>query len=45
MARRRSIWIAPHLDAKGVIFVGRTNLDHVTANAKSAAAEILATSY
>ena len=35
--------IAPHLDAKGVIFVGRTNLDHVTANTKSAAAEILAT--
>src|SRR2546427_1473551 len=32
--------IAPHLDAKGVIFVGRMNFDHVPADAKRAPAQV-----
>src|SRR4029077_7528318 len=33
--------LAPHFDAVAVVLVGGINLDHVAANAKSAAAQVL----
>src|SRR5580704_6900382 len=34
--------LSPHLDAKGIVFIRGTNLDHVTAHPKRAAAQVFA---